>query len=65
MPSRVQLAHVFANDNENKKVFSVRVKTIGEMKQAVAEAQAFDGVSFIECIIDPDDCSKQLLEWGS
>lgn len=24
-----------------------------------------DALNFIECILDRDDCSKELLEWGS
>jgi TPP-dependent 2-oxoacid decarboxylase len=33
--------------------------------EAVGRATAHSGVAFIEVIVDKDDCSKELLEWGS
>jgi TPP-dependent 2-oxoacid decarboxylase len=43
----------------------MRVRTEGELDDAVKKALAHDGLSLIEVIIDRDDCSKELLEWGS
>ncbi len=45
--------------------FGVRVRTEGELDEAVKKALSHDGLSLIEVIIDRDDCSKELLEWGS
>jgi TPP-dependent 2-oxoacid decarboxylase len=42
-----------------------RVCTEGEAVDAIAKAMAHDGVSVIEVIIDKDDCSRDLLEWGT
>jgi pyruvate decarboxylase len=42
-----------------------RVRTEGEAADAIAKALAHDGVSVIEVVIDKDDCSRDLLEWGT
>jgi len=42
-----------------------RVGTEEELVDAVAFARDHEGVALIECVIDRDDCSKELLEWGS
>jgi pyruvate decarboxylase len=42
-----------------------RVRTEGEAADAIAKALAHDGVSLIEVMIDKDDCSRDLLEWGT
>lgn len=39
--------------------------TARELDAAVNEALLFEGVSLIEAVIDRDDCSRELLEWGS
>jgi len=44
--------------------WSTRVSTQNQLDTAIAQAVAHDGVSLIEVIIDRDDCSKDLLEWG-
>lgn len=46
--------------------FSTRATNEGELDAAIAGALAHrDGPSLIELIIDRDDCSPELLEWGS
>lgn len=50
---------------DDGKAFTTRCKTEGELVEAIAKAKAHKGLAFIELIIDKDDCSKQLLEWGS
>lgn len=45
--------------------WSCRVRTEGEAAAAIKQALAHDGVSLIEVIIDRDDCSRELLEWGT
>jgi TPP-dependent 2-oxoacid decarboxylase len=45
--------------------FGVRVRTEGELDEAVKKALSHVGLSLIEVVIDRDDCSKELLEWGS
>jgi len=51
---------------EDGKGWSTRVGTVGELDAAIKQALALDGgPSLIELTIDRDDCSKELLEWGS
>ncbi|WOO43052.1 thiamine pyrophosphate-binding protein [Rubellicoccus peritrichatus] len=51
---------------EDGKGWGVRVSTEGELDAAIAKALAHTGgPSLIELTIDRDDCSKELLEWGS
>ncbi|MBW4628628.1 MAG: hypothetical protein KME49_24710 [Brasilonema octagenarum HA4186-MV1] len=57
------LVQVF-NAGEGKG-WSRRVQTVGELTEAIEQAQAHQGLALIECIIDRDDCTKELLEWGS
>lgn len=46
--------------------WSTRVTTEGELQAAIAKAlKNKKGPSLIEVILDRDDCSKELLEWGS
>lgn len=44
-----------------------KVKTERELYEAITHVKGMHtrGILFIECIIDKDDCSKELLEWGS
>jgi TPP-dependent 2-oxoacid decarboxylase len=57
------LVQVF-NAGEGKG-WSCRVQTEGELATAIRQAQAHEGLVLIECVIDRDDCTKELLEWGS
>lgn len=46
--------------------WSTRVTTEGELQKAIKTALAHkNGPSLIEVMLDRDDCSKELLEWGS
>jgi pyruvate decarboxylase len=46
--------------------WSCRVKTEGELQEAIKNALDHKGgPSLIEVVLDRDDCSKELLEWGS
>jgi len=58
------LIDVFNNEGESP-CLTRQVHTAGELKTAVAECQAFDGLCFIEVFVDKDDCNKNLLKWGS
>jgi len=40
-------------------------RTAGELTEAVHKARHHDGVVLIECALDRDDCTSELLEWGS
>ncbi|MDX1432157.1 MAG: thiamine pyrophosphate-binding protein [Gammaproteobacteria bacterium] len=42
-----------------------RVITVDDLDRAIASARERKGLSLIEVRIDRDDCSKDLLEWGS
>lgn len=47
-------------------LFAVRCKTERELDAALEEAKKRESaLCFIEVIVDKDDCSKELLEWGS
>jgi TPP-dependent 2-oxoacid decarboxylase len=41
------------------------VKTEAELIQAIRKAEKFKGLSFIEVILDREDCNKNLLAWGT
>jgi TPP-dependent 2-oxoacid decarboxylase len=43
----------------------LRAGTAGELARAVETAANFKGLVLIECAIDRDDCTRELLEWGS
>lgn len=57
------LIAVFNADDGNG--WGCRVTTEGELAAAVAKAMEHDGVSLIEVIVDRDDCSERLLQWGA
>jgi len=42
-----------------------RVRTEGEAQDAIHKALAHDGLSVIEVVLNKDDCSRDLLEWGT
>jgi TPP-dependent 2-oxoacid decarboxylase len=43
----------------------LRATTAGELAEAISKATAHRGPVLIECALDRDDCSAELLEWGS
>lgn len=47
------------------KGWSCVVKTEAELVKAVEKAKKFKGLSFIEVILDREDCNKNLLAWGT
>jgi len=57
------LVNVFNGDSGNG--ISFKVNTEGELKNAINKSLKHNGLSLIEVIIDRDDCSKELLEWGT
>jgi len=57
------LMNVFNADNG--KGWGTRVETEKELADAIDKAIAHQGPSLIECIVERDDCSKELLQWGS
>ncbi len=58
-----QLVEVF--DGAGGAGWGCRVTTEAELADAISKAKSHDGLSLIEVQIDRDDCSKNLLEWGS
>lgn len=58
-----QLVDVFNADEGNG--WGCRVTTEGELDAAVQKATSHDGLSLIEVVVDRDDCSERLLEWGA
>ena len=44
--------------------WGTKVKTVGELDDAIKQALDRDAPALIEVAIDRDDCSKELLEWG-
>jgi TPP-dependent 2-oxoacid decarboxylase len=43
----------------------LKARTGGELMSALAKADKHDGVTLIEAVTDRDDCTAQLLEFGS
>jgi TPP-dependent 2-oxoacid decarboxylase len=58
-----QLIGVFNGKSGNG--WSTKVATEAELDAAIEQARIHDGLSFIEVIIDRDDCNKNLLRWGN
>jgi len=46
-------------------LFSQAVRTEGELAAALAKARTFQGLSFLEVVLDRTDCNKTLLGWGT
>lgn len=59
----MELIKVFNAEDGNARGFLVRTEK--ELAQSIEQALAHDGLSFIEVIIDRDDCNKLLLQWGT
>ena len=58
-----KLIEIFnANDGNGK---SAVATTVGELKNAIIQAEKHDGLFFIEIVVDRHDCNKNLLKWGS
>jgi pyruvate decarboxylase len=43
----------------------VKARTSQELTDALIAANTHDGLTFIECFLSRDDCTKELLLWGS
>lgn len=61
------VALVKALDNGIDRSWATRVKTEAELVAAIeaATGEQKDKLCLIEAVTDKDDCSKELLEWGS
>jgi indolepyruvate decarboxylase len=46
-------------------ILSQVVRTEGELVAAMEKAETFQGLTFIEVILDRTDCNKALLGWGT
>lgn len=57
------LMKVFSAEDGNG--WGCRATTGDELDSAIEHAYGHDGPSLIEVMIDRDDCSKDLLEWGA
>lgn len=58
-----ELMNVF-NAGEGKGL-GLKATTEGELDAAMQRALGHDGPTLIECVIDRNDCNKNLLSWGS
>ncbi len=58
-----QLVEVFSAGEGN--AWHTNVKTEGQLHEAIDKALKHDGLCFIEVHLDPNDCNKNLLEWGT
>ncbi|KAK0710444.1 thiamine diphosphate-binding protein [Apiosordaria backusii] len=57
------LVHAFNGEDGNAKGLSA--KTAGELEDAIKVAtENTQGPTLIECSIDQDDCSRELITWG-
>lgn len=57
------LIEVFNAGNGNG--LGLKAHTCEEFTQALAKSETHDGVCLIECFLGRDDCTAELLEWGS
>ncbi|PZO47508.1 MAG: pyruvate decarboxylase [Phormidesmis priestleyi] len=57
------LINIF-NSSEGKG-WGQRVTTVGELSEAIRKAESHSGLALIECVIDRDDCTQELLDLGS
>ncbi len=57
------LVNVFNADDGNG--LGLRANTAGELTGAIAKAVEHKGMVLIECSLDRNDCTAELLEWGS
>jgi TPP-dependent 2-oxoacid decarboxylase len=69
-----QLAEIFKDhaDGEGNKTLpatsralGVKVKTMEEFREAVRKADLFEGVTLIECAIDKEDSTDELVAFGT
>lgn len=44
---------------------SLKAKTCDEFNEALKKSEQHDGLTLIECFLARDDCTAELLEWGS
>ena len=58
-----RLIDVFNGQDGNG--WATKATTDTELDAAIEKAVAHDGLSFIEVVIDRDDCNKNLLRWGN
>jgi pyruvate decarboxylase len=60
------LVRAFAKKGSGHKLYTASAATEEELEVAIAGALAApDALAFIEVCVDKDDCSRELLEWGS
>ncbi|KAF5833070.1 pyruvate decarboxylase [Dunaliella salina] len=54
-------------NNGQGRLWTAKVKTEEQLEDAIAKAtnEHKNDLCFIEVIVDRDDCSKELLEWGT
>lgn len=43
----------------------LKASTAGELANAIKKANDHKGFVMIECSLERDDCTSELLEWGS
>jgi pyruvate decarboxylase len=56
---------VEAFNSTDGQAIGLRANTVGELGDAIEKAQAHHvGPTLIECSIDQDDCSRELITWG-
>ncbi|KAK4112511.1 pyruvate decarboxylase [Canariomyces notabilis] len=56
---------VEAFNAEDGRAVGLKATTAGELEEAVkAAGENKDGPTLIECLIDQDDCSRELITWG-
>jgi pyruvate decarboxylase len=58
-----QLMDVFNAGEGNG--LGIKAQTVDEFAEALKKSESHDGVTLIECGIARDDCTAELLEWGS
>lgn len=62
------VAHHPKSGKSSSKLFTARVETEGQLADAIAAAVSpdrADHLAFIEVVVDTDDVTKELLEFGA
>jgi indolepyruvate decarboxylase len=58
-------AHLVEAFRDQAPAFACLVRTEAELVAAIATANGFAGLSFIEVLLDAHDCNKSLMAWGT
>lgn len=59
-----KLLEVFGESSDGSRPLGIQVRTEGQLDDAIQQVEQHVGLALVEVLIDRDDCSRDLLEWG-